>query len=267
MLLLLAGCGGSAPPPAEASRCDPDPAPVDCFLAVPGGSFVMGAQGHDPDADGYDPRAAPSEGPVRRVRVAPFWLQRVEATARTWSACVEAEACDPEHASTGGFSNQGVEARQEHAINGLSWDGAAALCTWLGGRLPTEAEWEWAARGAGGRRFPWGEEPRCNVRDQAVGSGAADEGPCRVRGTESFASASLVSPAGMAGMAGNVWEWTADSWEGGERRVQRGGGWSSPDPWEWRASVRVGVDPGVRLNDVGVRCAAGGARSASGCRR
>jgi formylglycine-generating enzyme required for sulfatase activity len=147
-----------------------------------------------------------------------------------------------------------------HPANGLTWAAAERVCAWLGGRLPTEVEWEVAARGPDALRFPWGAEVHCGLRLAVVDRDGRTTmaPPCANEGTRNPNELS-VGVTGFVAQAGNVWEWTADAWtppDGGpKRRIQRGGGWMERDPADLRTTVRVAADPEARLVDVGVRCA------------
>lgn len=258
-------------------RCGPGPSD-DCFLRVPAGPFRMGAQGAAPTAPGYDPAAEPHEGPVHVVHLDGYWIGRTEFTVSLWQRCVEERWCDPADAAAGSaLFNQGSD-RRNHPINGVTWSGAQRACAWLGGRLPTEAEWERAARGDDLRRWPWGDLPRCGVmphRTTPTGAGASvpddqAEAECALSGTQSTGRLRGSSPVGALGMGGNVWEWVADWYAPdaythhadtnptgpahGVARVQRGGGWTSLDPLDLRAAVRAHLRPDQRVHDVGFRC-------------
>jgi formylglycine-generating enzyme required for sulfatase activity len=172
--------------------------------------------------------------------------------------------------------------RPAHPINCVDWDQAMAYCRWKGKRLPTEAEWEYAARGNDGRIFPWGNEAPSAKRLNVCGSECAAmakrelsaEWPAYYNDDDGWAATAPVgsypegaSPFGALDMAGNVAEWTAD-WYGvystkaetnpqgprtGTSRVSRGGGWLGPA----RATDREWPDPAVRAMDRGFRCARG----------
>lgn len=274
------GAGGAEPP--MSLRCDqPGVGQLDCFRWVEGGRFLRGAQSADPAGANYDAAALPDEGPPQEVTLTGFWIMQHEVPVWLFKRCVDAGACDRSQVeSSGGFStwvdDKDGQPRNE-AINGLTWTGAVEVCTWMGGRLPTEAEWEFAARGPEARRFPWGEEPGCGVqterRMQADGRAPPREmrkGPCEHLGVASPSDLLGPSPSGVLGMAGNLWEWV-DDWYAedayansgtidprgpakGSLRVQRGGGWTSTDPLELRAAARGSAPPDTKLNDVGVRC-------------
>ena len=215
------------------------------MLAVPAGLFLMGSEDPEADAD---------EGPVARIRVEAFWIDRVEVTNARYAACVEAGACSP---PLGPSFRQASQA--DHPVSIVSWAQATTYCRSVGKRLPTEAEWEKAARGADARRFPWGSsfEP-----------GRANAG--HTAGTESAGShPGGASPDGVLDMAGNVWEWTSslyrpypyDPGDGREEpmargaRVNRGGSWYYA-PWYARTTYRATADHTYRrIADLGFRCA------------
>jgi len=184
------------------------------------------------------------EDPVRTVRLAPFFMGVHPTTNAEYASFVEATGHRPPKHWTEGRAAPGTE---DHPVVWLSWFDAAAYAAWAGKRLPTEDEWELAARGTDGREYPWANEfepGRCNCRAAGLNStspvGAFPDG---------------VSPFGCHDMAGNVWEWT-DSWYDAkqERRVLRGGSWGSG-----QMSVRTcyrGRDlPTYWSNAYGVRCA------------
>ncbi len=159
------GVAGYIPPGSttmpEASICPPDHAGLGCFSQIPGGTFDMGAQSTDPSAPGYDPQAKPDEGPVHKVTVPAYFMMQNEVIAQHYEACVRAKACSADEilrdspvATFGGTDG-------DLPVVGVTWKGAQTYCAAIGARLPTEGEWELAARGVDGRQFAFGNTPRC----------------------------------------------------------------------------------------------------------
>ncbi len=158
---------------------------------VPAGAFEMGSSASDKAAD-------EDEKPQHMVSLDSFWMDRTEITNALYAGCVAAGACTaPAHSS-----RYGDPKYTNHPILGSAWTQAQSYCTWAARRLPTEAEWEKAARGTDGRIYPWGNTPPENNFlnfDQQVD----DTSPVGVYPQGA-------SPYGALDMAGNVWEWVAD---------------------------------------------------------
>ncbi|MBI2891914.1 MAG: SUMF1/EgtB/PvdO family nonheme iron enzyme [Deltaproteobacteria bacterium] len=172
---------------AVAQADDPAPRPRIDRVLVPAGAFTMGA----------DEGGEADERPAHRVEVRAFAIDRLEVSNEDYASCVAAERCR----SPRRFGPEPLGARKP--VVGVSWFDAGAYCAWAAGRLPTEAEWEKAARGGDARRFPWGDEP---VPDDAHATfGSRHRGPTDV-GTKPAGA----GPYGALDQAGNVWEWVSD---------------------------------------------------------
>jgi len=241
------------------------------WVRIPGGSFNMGSE----DEDSWD-----SEQPVHRVTVPTFEMSKTAVTFKQYRACVSAGGCTPAHVDDGTcyvWTGSGWrKGRLPSSFQGddqpvvcVDWDQAQAFARWAGGRLPTEAEWEYAAS-SGGRdwKYPWGnEEATC---ERAV---MDDGGNGCGRGNTTWPVCSKPkgnTTQGLCDMAGNVWEWVQDwyhdsyngaptdgsAWEkpSGSVRVDRGGSWRSYAR-HVRAANRGGDSPGYRNGDLGFRVA------------
>jgi formylglycine-generating enzyme required for sulfatase activity len=179
---------------------------------IPGGTFMMGSDGGNS-----------TEKPVHPVAVAAFSMDVTEVTVAAYGACVTAGKCS--EPGTGDDCNWGKNDRQDHPINCVDWNQATAYCAYAGKRLPTEEEWEYAARGTDGRTYPWGNEAPRN--ELCWKRWASKEGTCVVGSHPSGAS-----PFGLQDMAGNVGEWTSSNYCSypinkciDTARVSRGGNW------------------------------------------
>lgn len=169
------------------------------MVHVPAGSFRMGSESGEDD-----------EKPVHEVYVSDFFIDTYEVTVSEYAACMRAGGCSEPKGTHEDYpyNNYGAPGSEKHPINGVDWDQAVAYCKWAGKRLPTEAEWEKAARGTDGRKYPWGnEEVSCRyavMRDDGlVGCG-------KDRTWEVGSKPAGMSPYGAHDMVGNVWEWVSD---------------------------------------------------------
>ena len=211
-------------------------------IAVPGGPFFMGCN------EKVDKECGDDEKPLRMVSVKAFFIDRTEVTVSAYAECVKAGECSKPN--TGTWCNWGERGREKHPINCVDWNQASKFCAWKGKRLPTEAEWEKAARGTDGRKYPWGNQRViCNYAVVADCGGGTQLVGSKLAGA---------SPYGALDMVGNVWEWT-DSWgdeSEREHRVVRGGSWHNQSAVA-RVSYRNWYTPDTpdsRSYDVGFRC-------------
>ncbi len=220
------------------------------MVRVPAGSFTMGS-----DRDEEDER------PAHRVTLAAFDLDRDEVTVGDYARCVAAGACK---------APRGAVGEKNAPVTGVDWNDADAYCRFVNERLPTEAEWERAARGDDARRYPWGAEPDCSRANfgNYQGEGRCPNNPGRPVAVGSFPSGA--SPFGVRDLAGNVWEWVADRYgpryyahspkqdpkgpRKGEKRVVRGGACCSMFGLP-RSSNRLAFPPDYTDDDIGFRCA------------
>ncbi|MEV6592649.1 formylglycine-generating enzyme family protein [Streptomyces acidicola] len=294
-----------ARPPVDPSRAA---APADGRpVRLPGGTFLMG--GDDRDANRGD-----GEGPVREVTVGPFEIDahcvtnarfaafvdatgyRTEAESFGWSYVFasflpgELRRVSPRPESTpwwcgvGGAywaapegPGSGLAERWDHPVVHVTWHDAQEFCRWDGSRLPTEAEWEYAARGGLERkRYPWGDEltpggeHRCNIwQGRFPTRNTAEDGYAGTAPVDAFPPNGF----GLHNVSGNVWEWVADRWSAefhrtgprdnptgppdGPGRVMRGGSYLCHDSYcnRYRVAARTSNSPDSSGGNTGFRCA------------
>jgi len=222
------------------------------IVYVSEGTFTMGS-------DRFD-----NERPIHEVYLDAYWIDKYEVTNAQYAQCVAAGGCTAPY-STDSYTRGGYYNNEDYAdypVIYVDWFQADAYCTWAGGSLPTEAQWEKAARGTDGRTYPWGEASlTCNLANYTN-----CEGDTSAVGSYPDGA----SPYGAMDMAGNVWEWVADWYNrgyyanspsanptgpaSGDYRVLRGGSWFVLDNYEVRAAYRFWVDPDYYWYLNGFRC-------------
>lgn len=189
-----------------------------------------------------------------RAKVRSFCIDRTEVTVDAYAKCVSVDACKAEELQCGNAATWGKKGLGSHPINCITWDEAETYCTEHGKRLPTEQEWEWAARGgARARTYPWGEEPPV---DRACWDGDGNRSGKGLR-KETCAVGSHPrsrSVDGVDDLAGNVREWT--STEHDRHRILRGGSWGDSLPEFLAGDFRGWNAPDERIELTGFRCAA-----------
>ena len=205
-------------------------------VLVPAGPFSRGSL-----------RGADDERPVKVRTLPAFHIDRTEVTRAMYARCVSAKRCPA--------ISIDLTVDTDVPVTNVSWSEARTFCAFAGGRLPSEDEWEKAARGSDGREFPWGGELDCG---HANWGNFEHEGPCAGKNPGKPAAAGSypqgASPFGVLDMAGNVWEWVTDRYDRDlTRRVVRGGSCCSYFV-EPRAANRNAWDPGHRDGDLGFRC-------------
>jgi formylglycine-generating enzyme required for sulfatase activity len=237
------------------------------MIRLPGGTF----------------RAGELTGPRKDLtvyhRLGPFLMDATEVTVAAYRECVRAGKCKPapttvkwdgiaakERETWAPYCNGDRADRSDHPVNCVDWKQAAAYCAWAGKRLPSEEEWEWAARNAkAGTPYPWGDAP---PGDRACWSGEGnDAGPGRRPGTCAVGSHPQDDASGVKDLGGNVAEWTStgdmvatDSrGRGGTPvKIARGGSWADTDAGKLSAAYRLLDLPTQRAPDLGFRCAKDG---------
>ena len=221
------------------------------MVLVPAGEFTMGSSTGDAD-----------EQPAHQVYVDAFSMDVYEVTVGQYAAFLQATEAN----SPSDWKTMNQPAYQKRPVANVDWADAAAYCKWAGKRLPTEAEWEKAARGTDGRLYPWGNDPPTPRHANYGKTGSHNHGALAPVGMLENGK----SPYGIYDMAGNVWEWVSDWYDNdyyknspsqnptgppsGESKVLRGGSWDS-DPPHLRSVVRYFHRSAHRHKDYGLRCA------------
>jgi serine/threonine-protein kinase len=223
------------------------------LVYVPAGEFVMGSD-----------RGASDEKPVHSVYLDAFWIDRTEVTNAMYDKCLKAGQCNPHDSNHSNTRNPyyGNLIYDDYPVIFVTWEDASAYCAWAGRRLPTEAEWEKAARGTDGREYPWGND----TPNKILLNYNAEVGDTSKVGSYPNAA----SPYGALDLAGNAWEWVQDWYsetyyassatsnplgpDSGQYRVQRGGSWVIDEHYI-RAAARYWAVPLSAYIYVGFRCA------------
>ena len=250
----------------------------DGMASIAGGKLSMGSNDGETD-----------ERPVHDVTLNAFCIDLSEVTVAQYDACAKDGACPAapknvdwagiqahDHAVWDGFCNEGKADRAGHPINCVSFDQARAYCKHQDKRLPSEEEWELAARGSEGRAYPWGNDRPAATLLNACGTECAaqaklldlelaalydqNDGFVATAPVRSFPSGR--TPNGVFDLGGNVGEWTSSAYcpyPGSnctsETRATRGSSWTSDEIREARAAARSKASPTARTADVGFRCA------------
>jgi eukaryotic-like serine/threonine-protein kinase len=229
--------------------------PVDGMISmfVPEGEFEMGSSRDDARAE---------EKPAHKVFLSAFWIDKTEVTNGMYALCVNAGKCTPP-VSSGSFSRDhyfGNPTYDKFPVIWVSWEDANTYCKWAGRRLPTEAEWEKAARANNSWFYPWGDNIDCTKTNYSGCIGDTTMVGSYPNGASSF---------GVLDMTGNVWEWTSDLWDGyyyqsspyenptgpvsGSAYTIRGGSWYNS---EKHFIITIRPNDHSPRNNLGFRCLA-----------
>lgn len=232
---------------ALANLASPPAMAVGQMVRIPGGTFQMGSEHGDSD-----------EKPVHPEKVATFLIDKYEVTMEQYQACVRAGGCQELSRTESPSCNVNQQGRDKHPVNCVNWHEASAYCRWRGGRLPTEAEWEYATKGPRGHKYPWGDQ---EPSTEPCWKRAETDGTCEIE-----SKVRDKSWCGVMDLGGNVVEWVFDAYQenyatgsgpaNGGQRVIRGGAWNNTNPTSMRAAYRFRYSPAVRRSNMGFRCAA-----------
>ncbi|HSA33154.1 MAG TPA: SUMF1/EgtB/PvdO family nonheme iron enzyme [bacterium] len=245
------------------------------MVEIPAGEFQMGCNAV------VDTNCYKDELPYHAVTLSTYKIGKYEVTVGEYQKCISSGACnnngENDHYYTNSYNsncNLGVTGKENHPMQCVTWYGAKAFCEWVGGRLPTEAEWEKAARGTDGRKYPWGNEPAASCDYAVIYDKNAGGSGCGTAGTMSVGSKpNGVSAYGAYDMIGNVHEYANDWYdstyyessptnnptgpESTKSHVTRGGSWHNDSDITLRVSNRnddyFGSDD--LYGNTGFRCA------------
>ena len=282
MVIALTSFAGTLQRPSSPGEENERSVPGSCpsmMVQIPAGTYWMGSDNGNAD-----------EKPVHQVTLDGFCLDRTEVTVAAYTECTRLGKCSPapttadwpgikeeDKAIDSQFCNGTRADHQQHPINCVNWTMAVAYCRAMDKRLPTEEEWEYAAKGHDGRTYPWGNAaPSSNLLNSlgpetvALGERLGHPGwNPMFSGFDGWESTSPggsypegASPFGVLDLAGNVWEWTSSGYSQDYRsepindlHVYRGGGWGSDNVSFIRTTYRGKGGLTYRGADVGFRCA------------
>ena len=230
---------------------------------IPAGTFTMGSA-----------EDLPNEAPVHKIYLDAYYIGKTEVTnAEYYPFWVESGGTNSEHTPVSYGGEFGTwphiaETRPNHPVIGVAYDSAVAYAKWRGMRLPTEAEWEKAARGVKARRWPWGNTFVQRIKNTTIHANVWKQSGTQLQPVGTYPTG--VSPYGAYDMAGNVWEWVSDWYSEtfyrhspdrnpkgpavGSRRVVKGGSWLNPEVLA-RCSTRIGQHPAIGTSFIGFRLA------------
>ena len=269
--------------PKECSHPPNEESIVDDMILIPAGEFWMGTDDNDiqltrqyDEAAKYDFELVfGGEEPKNKIYLDAFSIDRHEVTVGEYSNCVCNGSCSmPKDVAYNKFCNWGSSRGNDHPINCVKWEQAEEYCRWKNKRLPTEAEWEKAARGSDGRLYPWGnQKPSCDIViwDDDPLDGAKRVACGRPSTWPVCSKPSGNSPYDLCDMSGNVSEWVDDYYDKdyyrntpsrnpdgpiyGSQKVLRGGSWDCQFPSFLRTASRDPLNPTVPGHSNGFRCA------------
>lgn len=244
------------------------------LVLIPAGEFSMGSADIDAVVNMESGVAIP-EIPLHILYLDDYWIDKYEVTNAQYALCVTNGGCEPPKLNTNysGHEYYPDLLYANYPVIYVNWFMAQEYCEWAGRRLPTEAEWEKAARGTDSRRYPWGNDPLSSEHANFCNGDCPkdhsnpdyDDGFPETAPVGSFPAGA--SPYGVMDMSGNVWEWTStipmdypyDATDGREaedgfQRIWRGGPWSN-GTWWMRSSIRYRSVPHYWYNNLGFRCA------------
>ncbi len=264
----------TAMPPVVISGTQVSPVDGMTMVLVPAGNFTMGSNAGDllticnQFYNDCSQNWFTAEEPVHTVYLDAYWIDQTEVTNDMYAKCVQAGACQPpsDPSSSSRTSYYGDPQYVNYPVIYVNQNDALTYCAWTGRRLPTEAEWEKAARGENGYAYPWGNSvPTCSLANYLGNNGT----PCTGDTTAVGSYPAGTSHYGGLDMAGNVWEWTADWYDpayygsspssnpagpdAGQSHVLRGGSWLY-DGYKLRSANRgIGVSS-LKSDNLGFRC-------------